>query len=213
MLRLVLSSWQTWLRVALRINLRGRKYVPYFVTLFFFLLINNWLGLIPGVGDTLTIHGNPLFRPFTGDWNATLAVGIVTMIVVYASSVRESGVKDYFKHFFVGSPLNPLYLVIGLVEMLTDLTRVISLSIRLFLNVTIGEIIIAVFVFLGGFLAPLTAAPFTLIEIFVGALQAFIFTVLSLMYLAIAVNHATEHDNLTDEFIPETITSTETVGY
>jgi len=116
------------------------------------------------------------------------------MLFVYGASIKESGgLGKYFKHFFIGSPLNPLYLVIGLLEMLTDLTRVFSLSLRLFLNVTIGEIVIAVFSYLGHIAAPLTALPFTLIELFIGALQAYIFTVLSLMYLAIAVNHAGEH--------------------
>lgn len=184
---------------------RGKKYVPYFVTLFFFLLFNNWLGLVPGVGEPLLSSGNPLLRPMTGDWNATLAAAVVTMFVVYSSSIKEAGLKDYMKHFFVGSVFNPLYFVIGLVEMFTDFTRVLSLSIRLFLNVTIGEIVIAVFSYLGGFLAPITAAPFTAIELFVGALQAYIFVVLSVMYLAIAVNHATADHDLTDDTVPETI--------
>jgi len=183
---------------------RAYKYVPYFVTVFFFLLMNNWLGLLPGVGEAFSIGSNPLLRAFTGDLNATLAVGIITMGYVYYSSVKESGIKPYFGHFFIGSPLNPLYLVLGLLEMFTDLTRVISLSLRLFLNVTIGEIIISVFSYLGGFIAPLTALPFTLIELFICALQAYIFVILSVMYLAITVNHATE-EHLTDDNIPETI--------
>ncbi len=187
---------------------RGRKYVPFFVTLFFFLLLSNWLGLLPGVGEAFHVGDTPLLRPFTADLNGTLAVGIITMAVVYAASIRESGgFIRYMRHFFVGNPLNPLYLVIGLLEMITDLTRVLSLSLRLFLNVTIGEIIIAVFSYLGHVAAPLAAMPFTLVELFVGALQAYIFTVLSLMYLAIAVNHAHQpgHQDLTEEHVPETM--------
>ena len=184
---------------------RAKKYVPYFVTLFFFILINNWMGLIPGVGEAIVYNGQPLFRPFTGDLNATFGAGLITMIYVYSSSVNEVGVKHYFSHFFVGSPKNPLFLFIGSLEMLIDLTRVISLSIRLFLNVTIGEIVIVVFAYLGGIVAPITAAPFFAIELFVGALQAYIFVVLSVNYLAISVNHSTEHDNLTDDIVPETM--------
>jgi F-type H+-transporting ATPase subunit a len=187
---------------------RGRKYVPYFVTLFFFILFNNWLGLLPGVGEALTVGELPLVRPFTADLNGTLAAAIVTMGVVYTASIREAGsVRKFFGHFFVGSPLNPMYLVLGLLEMLTDLTRVLSLALRLFLNVAIGEIVIAVFTFLGHVAAPLTAAPFTLIELFVGALQAYIFVILSVMYLAIAVNHSShsEEEHLTESDTPETI--------
>jgi F-type H+-transporting ATPase subunit a len=174
---------------------KGRKYVPYFVTLFFFLLLNNWLGLLPGVGEAFRSGDAPLLRAFTADLNGTLAAGIVTMTLVYAWSIRESGgIMKYLRHFFIGSPWNPLYFVIGILEMFTDLTRTFSLSLRLFLNVAIGEIVIAVFSYLGRFAAPVTALPFTLIEMFVGALQAYIFVVLSLMYLAIAVNHAHGHD-------------------
>ena len=173
---------------------KGRKYVPFFVTLFFFILLSNWLGLVPGVGEAVTIGESPLLRPFTADLNGTLAAGIFTMLFVYGASIRESGgFGPYIKHFFIGSPLNPLFLLIGIIEMFTDLTRVFSLSLRLFLNVTIGEIVISVFTYLGQGAAPLTALPFTLIELFVGGLQAYIFALLSLMYLAIAVNHASEH--------------------
>jgi F-type H+-transporting ATPase subunit a len=190
----------------------GRKYVPFFVTLFFFILLNNWLGLLPIVGEGFQSGGNPLLRPFTGDLNGTFAMGLVTMLLVYGASIRESGgLRKYFRHFFVGSPANPLYFVIGLLEMLTDLTRVISLSLRLFLNITIGEIVIAVFAYLGHILAPLTALPFTLVELFIGALQAYIFTVLATMFLAIAVNHAEEHAgeaDLTEDDVPETMGAT-----
>jgi len=191
---------------------RGRKYVPFFVTLFFFILLNNWFGLIPGVGEAFHRGDNPLLRPFTADLNGTFAMGIVTMIYVYASSIRESGgLKRYFAHFFVGSPLNPLYFIIGILEMLTDLTRVFSLSLRLFLNVTIGEIVIAVFSYLGHVAAPLTALPFTLVELFIGALQAYIFTVLSVMYLAIAVNHAGHHADEVEDADAHVLTPESTV--
>jgi F-type H+-transporting ATPase subunit a len=187
----------------------GQKYVPYFVTIFFFILFNNWLGLVPIVGEGFKSGSHPLLRPFTGDLNGTFAIGLVTMIFVYGSSVREAGgFFKYLRHFFVGDPKNPLFLVIGLLEMLTDLTRVISLSLRLFLNITIGEIVIAVFSYLGHFIAPLTALPFTLLEVLVGALQAYIFTILAVMYLAIAVNHSSAHpenEDLTEDDVPETI--------
>lgn len=186
---------------------KGRRYVPYFVTLFFFIMFSNWLGLLPGVGEAFTINDNPIFRPFTADLNGTLAAGLVTMAVVYSASVRElGGFRKYIRHFFLGSPWNPLYFIIGVLEMLTDLTRVFSLSLRLFLNVAIGEVVIAVFTYLGGAIAPATALPFVLLELFVGFLQAYIFVMLSIMYLAIAVNHSHEHDDekegLTEAVLP-----------
>lgn len=187
----------------------GRKYVPFFVTLFFFILFNNWLGLLPFVGEGFHTGEHPFLRPFTGDLNGTFAMGVVTMLFVYGASIKEAGGPlRYLRNFFIGNPLNPLFFVIGLLEMLTDLFRVVSLSLRLFLNITIGEIVIAVFAYLGHVAAPITALPFTMLEFLVAALQAYIFTILSTMYLAIAVNHANEHhasDDLTDEGVPETI--------
>lgn len=194
-------------------KVKARKYVPFFVTIFFFILLNNWFGLMPWIGEAFRSGENPLLRPFTADLNGTLAIGIVTMGFVYAASIRAfGGFRKYMGHFFIGNPLNPLYLIIGLLEMLTDLTRAFSLALRLFLNVAIGEIVITVFSYLGNVVAPIAALPFTLMELFVGALQAYIFTTLAVMYLAIAVNHADEHDDahedahdLTTKSTPETI--------
>ncbi|HET9722201.1 MAG TPA: F0F1 ATP synthase subunit A, partial [Candidatus Saccharimonadales bacterium] len=172
---------------------RSYKYILYFVTVFFFLLANNMMGIIPGVGESFTSHGSSLFRPMTADFNATLAIAVITMGLVYVSSLRELGLRDYFSHFFMGSIKNPLYLFIGLIEMITDLVRVISLSLRLFLNVAIVEAIVVVFAYLGHFIAPLTATPFYFLDVFDDVLQAFIFALLGVMYLATAVNHVDEH--------------------
>lgn len=182
-------------------NKTARKYVPFFMTLFFFILLHNWSGLIPGVGDALQVHGHPFLRPMTADLNTTVALGLVTMVLVYAASIREAGgFGKYLGHFFMGSIKNPLYLVIGIIEMITDLTRALSLALRLFLNMAIGEIVIAVFAYLGGLLAPgsvlspVAALPFTLLELGVGALQAYIFVILAINYLAISVNGSQEHE-------------------
>jgi F-type H+-transporting ATPase subunit a len=195
---------------------RSYKYVLYFVTIFFFLLANNLLGIIPGVGEPFTSHGNPLLRPMTADFNATLAMAVITMGLVYSSSVREVGIKDYFSHFFMGSIKNPLYLFIGLIEMITDMVRVISLSLRLFLNIAIVEAIVVVFAYLGHIIAPLTATPFYFLDIFDDILQAFIFALLGVMYLATAVNHVDEHrqaESLTEKAPSDKIkTSLEGVG-
>ncbi len=70
----------------------ARKYTPFFVTLFFFILFNNWLGLLPIVGEGFQNGGGaPLLRPFTADPNGTFAMGALTMLLVYGASVKESG--------------------------------------------------------------------------------------------------------------------------
>lgn len=169
------------------------KYAPYFVTVFWFVLFSNWLGLLPVVGEAFTHGDAPIFRPFTGDLNGTLAIATVTIVMVQYFSIKETGAKKHLRHYFNGSLKNPLTLFLGVFEMFSELTRIFSLALRLFLNVTIGEIIIAVFAYLGSAAAPITALPFTILEFLVGALQAYIFVMLAIMYLAVAVNHA-EHE-------------------
>ena len=182
------------------------------MTIFFFALVNNLSELIPGVGGGILLHGHPLLRPVTADLNMTLAMSLVTMVLVYVASVRESGgFRKYLRHFFMGSPFNPLFLIIGIIEMITDLTRALSLALRLFLNITIGQIVIDVFAYLGGslaphsILAPVAASVFYLLEIGVDMLQAYIFVILGVNYLAIAANSAQAHDSLTEEGSPATI--------
>lgn len=180
---------------------KGLKYGPYFVTIFFFVVLNNWLGLVPGVGEAIRVGETPLFRPFTADLNGTLAAAVVTMTFVQYIAIKESGIVNHIGHYFNGSLKNPATILFGIFEIFTEFTRVISLALRLFLNVVIGEIVIAVFAFLGSAAAPLTALPFVLLELAVAGLQAYIFVMLSVTYLAVAMHHSQHEEH---EFEPET---------
>lgn len=171
---------------------KALKYTPVFATIFFFILFNNWLGLMPGVGPALEYNGNPLLRPFTADLNGTLAMALVGILIVQFISIKENGPLKHAKHYFPGKMTNPLTYLIGAFEIFTEATRLFSLGLRLFLNVTIGEILIAIFAYLGGAVAPLTALPFMLLEIFVGLLQAYIFVILCVSYLSVNLSH--EHE-------------------
>lgn len=174
---------------------KALQYAPYFVTFFFFIMFSNWLGLLPGVGEALTINENPVFRPFTADLNGTLAAAVVIMCLVQYFAIKESGFVRHIRHYFNGSLKNPFTIFLGVFEMFSELTRVFSLALRLFLNVTIGEVVIAVFTYLGSAAAPLTAFPFVTLELAVGALQAYIFVMLSMTYLAVAIKHGAEHEH------------------
>lgn len=169
-------------------------YAPYFVTFFFFIMLSNWLGLLPGVGEALTLNDNPLLRPLTADLNGTLAAAAVIMVLVQYFAIKESGFFKHLRHYFNGSLKNPLTIFLGVFEMFSELIRVFSLALRLFLNVTIGEVIIAVFSYLGSVAAPLTSLPFVCLELAVGALQAYIFVMLSMTYLSVAIKHGAEHE-------------------
>lgn len=178
---------------------KALKYAPYFVTIFFFIALSNIFGLLPGVGDALTYEGTPVFRAFTADLNGTLATAVIAMIMIQYFAVRESGFIKHLRHYFAGKLWNPLTYLIGFYEVFNELIRVFSLALRLFLNVAIGEIIIAVFSYLGKFAAPLTAFPFLFLELGVALLQAYIFVMLSVTYLSLAIKHGHDEDHALEE--------------
>jgi F-type H+-transporting ATPase subunit a len=170
------------------------KYAPFFVTVFFFIAGCNLLGLLPGVGDAFTYNDTPLLRAFTADLNGTLAVAVIAMVMIQYYAIRESGFTKHLRHYFSGNLKNPVTYLAGVYEVLNELIRVFSLALRLFLNIAIGEIIIAVFAYLGKFAAPLTALPFLVLELGVCVLQAYIFVMLSITYLSLAIKHGEEHE-------------------
>ena len=178
------------------------KYAPYFVSAFFFVMFTNWLGLMPGVGEAITFNENPVFRPFTADLNGTIAAATVMMVLVQVFAIRESGALNHLKHYFAGSLKNPMTWFLGVFEIFSEFTRIASLGLRLFLNVAIGEVIIAIFTYLGSFAAPLTALPFLILELFVGALQAYIFVMLCIMYLGAAIHHEHEEAEVPAQAVP-----------
>lgn len=181
------------LATALNSRQKAVRYAPLFVTTFFFIFMNNWLGLLPGVGPAIHSDETPLLRPFTADFNGTLAIALVMIVIVQTLAIRESSALKHLRHYFQGSFKNPMTLALGGLELFSEFTRLISLALRLFLNVVIGEILISVFSYLGGTAAPVAALPFTLMELFVGLLQAYIFVMLCASYLGVATAHNHEH--------------------
>ncbi len=184
---------------------KALRYGPIFVTIFFFIMLNNWFGLLPGVGPAVEYEGNPLLRAFTADVNATIAMAVFGMALVQYLAFRENGFKHHVKHYFPMGPFNPLTYLIGAFEIFTEFTRLLSLGLRLFLNIAIGEVLISVATFLGGPAASLSALPFTLLEIFVGVLQAYIFVVLCVAYLSATTSgHADQAEEVAEEVAEET---------
>lgn len=193
---------------------KAMKYAPIFGTFFVFIVFSNISGLMPIVGEGVAVGETPVFRPFTADLNATIAMSVIAIITVQVLSIKESGFLGHLKHYFTDKPFNPINMFIGVLEVFGEVTRVISLSLRLFLNTAVGEILIAVFIFVGGFAAPLTVLPIVLFEILVALIQAYVFTVLSATYLGLAIAHGHEEhaeDEHTDEVHDEADTTTGTI--
>lgn len=177
------------------------KYMPLLLTLFTFILFSNLFALFPGVStiNVATEEGQvPLLRAFTTDLNATLAMAILTIGTIQVVAIRQLGIKKHLMHYFTNKPWNPMNMFIGLIEVMGEFIRIITLSMRLFGVIYAGEVLIHVVGELAGNFGWAATFPVYLIEIFFGVIQAYLFMMLSMVYLAIATNddHADEH---TDE--------------
>jgi F-type H+-transporting ATPase subunit a len=174
------------------------RHLPLLLTLFTFILFSNLSGLIPGVGTVnITTHDgvSPLLRPFTTDLNATLALAILTIGTVQVIAIRELGIVKHLKHYFTDKPYNPMNLFIGVIEVMGEFIRIITLSMRMFGVIYAGEVLIHVVGQLAGNYGWAATLPVYLMEIFFSGIQAYLFMMLSMVYLAIATNddHAEPH--------------------
>lgn len=169
------------------------RFAPMILTIFFFILMSNWLGLLPGVGS-IQSNGHPLFRAFTADLNGTLALAVFTVVLIQIYAIKELGVVNHLKHYFSDKPWNPINLFVGVLEIIGEFTKMLSLSLRLFGNVFAGEVLLAVIASISGYLAPVTTLPFYFMELFVGFIQAFVFTMLTIVFLSVATHHEEDHD-------------------
>ncbi|MGD1003266.1 MAG: F0F1 ATP synthase subunit A [Minisyncoccia bacterium] len=163
----------------------SEKYFPLVFTIFIFILISNWSGLIPGVGSVMIGQGAnavPLLRSPASDLNFTLALALiaVTMVNVFATSIV--GLRDRVSVFFNFS--SPIKFFVGILELISEFARIISFTFRLFGNVFAGEVLLAIMALLVPYLVPL---PFMFLEVFVGFIQAFIFGMLTLIFVALAI--------------------------
>lgn len=146
----------------------SRSYVPLVATMFIFLLLGNWLGVIPGLAEP------------TKDLNTPLSLGIMGFFITHTAAIREKGIGAYLKEYcqpvFFMAPLN----IVG------ELAKVVSISFRLFGNILGGAIIIAV---VSHMIYSLVLPPFLYVffSIFVGTIQAFVFTMLTITYIAVAI--------------------------
>ena len=177
------------------------KHMPLLLTLFTFILFSNLSGLLPGVGTIMVHHGEesmPLLRAFTTDLNSTLALAILTIGTVQFYAIKELGIFRHIKHYFsVAEPWwSPINFFMGPIEIMSELIRIMTLSMRLFGVIYAGEVLLHVIGDLSGVLSPVATFPIYLLEIFFSAIQAYLFMMLSRVYRANAIHdpHAEEHE-------------------
>lgn len=146
----------------------ARTYAPLICALFMFLLLSNWLGIIPHLEEP------------TKDLNTTLGLGIMGFFIAHYAGIKSKGFKTYIKEYF-----QPIFFMMPL-NLIGELAKIVSISFRLFGNIMGGSIIILVVSYLtyNLVLPPFLYAFFGL---FVGTIQAFVFTMLTVVYISVQV--------------------------
>ncbi len=201
-------------------KVKAKKFFPLVATFFIFILFCNLLDVFPGVDTIGTVnleaikvahlspptsfflvgeYSNkliPWVRPGTSDLNLTLAMALVSVIVTQIFGFYTLGAKQHlskyfnFKALFTHGFQGPIEFFVGLIEIVTELSRILSFSFRLFGNIFAGSAVLAVFAFILPFFADAIFIP---LELFVAFVQALIFALLTLVFLEIATT-SHEHD-------------------
>jgi F-type H+-transporting ATPase subunit a len=193
-----------------------KKYIRssfvWILSFFLVILISNWMGLLPGMESIYIkkevvvyekVEGSssnalvaqtkeeeiPLFKGVNADLNTTMALTVVSFLLVYVSAFRYKGIRGWLKHYFHTKPLYliAIFVFVGILEIVLDPIKFVSLGLRLFGNIFAGEMLVGVMSSVPGL-----ALPFLLLEVLVGVIQALIFTGLSLTFLSIMLSKEEE---------------------
>jgi F-type H+-transporting ATPase subunit a len=185
----------------------AKAFFPFLCTLFFFILIGNWVTAIPGLTTTGWYHALqdggewkkalvPAYRPQAADLNFTFALATLSVLLVIGATIKVQGFGGWIKEFFP-KPY-ALDIIFTPLEIISPISRVLSLAFRLFGNIFAGDVLLLVI----GTIAGLAYFIFMGLEIFVGFIQALVFTTLTIVYLAIGTtahhgheeHHEDEHE-------------------
>jgi F-type H+-transporting ATPase subunit a len=164
----------------------ARKILPLAVTLLFFFLVNNWLGIFPFVGS-VTYHGTPLFRGAAADMNMTFALAIISMTTAQAWAIKKHGFVGNLRRYLVSPFKDPLHSFEGALEIVAEFSRLLALSLRIFGNVFGGEVLLGVIAYLSSYAAAISLPLFYCLELFVGAVQAYVFFMLTVAFISLGL--------------------------
>jgi F-type H+-transporting ATPase subunit a len=188
---------------------KSEKFFPFVAAFFTFILISNWMGILPGIGtigQVVSEHGKEVFVPFfrgaTADLNTTLALAIIGVVASHIVGVVSIGAWNHLNKFVNFQALaeipqkikedkmvlmvNPVKVIASLLEIIAEFAKVASLSFRLFGNIFAGEVLLATMSAMMAFVLPL---PFMFLEVLVGFVQALVFSLLILSYLSMSTEH------------------------
>ena len=169
-----------------------KKFFPLVATIFVFVILSNWLEIVPGLGTIGLREGEklvPFIRSASADLNMTLALAVIAVFSIQIFGVISIGFVKHAKKYI--SLKGPIEFFVGILELISEVAKMISFSFRLFGNIFAGEVLLTVMLFLVPYLVPL---PFLFLEIFVGFVQALVFSMLTLVFLKMATISHDSHE-------------------
>ena len=172
---------------------RAKSIFPWFASFFIFIFFSNIMGILPGFGTIGILEGAgkpliPVLRPATSDFNTTFALATVSLVATHVLSLKYKGIAGYLKSYF---SLNPIFLFVGILEIISELTKLLSLSFRLFGNIFAGEVVLSNISSIAAYIVPI---PFIALETIIAFIQAFVFATLTMVFMSIlTMPHLTEH--------------------
>jgi F-type H+-transporting ATPase subunit a len=174
---------------------KTNKAFPFIFTLFIFILVANLANFVPGQAALTISEGDkmiPLLRGVMADYGMVFVLTITSVIIIQIVGVIICGPFGYLGKFI--NFKNPMLFFVGLLEIVGEVAKILSLSFRLFGNIFAGEVLLSVFLFIFPFFLPL---PFMVLELLTAFIQAFVFSVLTLVFIKMAGE--TSHDQQTDK--------------
>ena len=170
---------------------KSERFASLVLTIFFFVITANWMGILPGVGSFVVKSGEhhvPLLRSAFSDLNNTLVLACIAVIVAQLWGLQTLGLRHVKKYFTLK---NPIDFFVGILEAVSEVAKILSFSFRLFGNIFAGEILLLV---IGSLVPVIAPVPFLGLELFVGFIQALVFATLALVFATMAtVAHQDGH--------------------
>lgn len=170
-------------------------FFPWIMTFFIYILIANLFSLMPGMSTIgfFEAHAGsqkfiPIFRPINSDLNMTLALGILSVLVTHYYAIRITGIRAYLQRWFSVKMFGAA-LFVGILELVAEFTKIISLSFRLFGNILSGKVLIKTASSLSAFIVPI---PFYFLELVIAIVQAATFFILTLVFMVVLTD---KHDS------------------
>lgn len=203
LLELIVESLFSLIDSVIQDERMTRKIFPLIATFFLFIIVSNWLGIVPGVGSITidTMHNGhlvtvPLLRSMNADANVTLSLTLISVIATQLLGITSIGMFGYLGKYIV-APWKKPYVIgtaVGILEFVGEFARLIAFTFRLFGNIFAGEVLLVVISFLVPYILPI---PFYGLEVFVGFIQALVFSLLTVAFIKMATtahgDHETDH--------------------